>query len=88
MRTNHSLGFQEAFRLLGKAHMMHRGKGKHDFIFYVSRGLLSSIEEAAQVLAMIGHMTLETGLQVQINTFPVMDSTSIYICTDIVVKLL
>ena len=74
--TNHSLGFSSAFQVLKEAEQAHKsgsGGKRHNFVFYISKGLLSSLIEAGQVLQTIGVERLRLGIDLQINTFPVID---------------
>lgn len=72
--TNHSLGFQTAFDIVQKT--MHKSQGvnmDNAMIVYISRGLLSSLAEARDVMETIASMNGRLGNRVIINTYAVID---------------
>ncbi|KAK3089856.1 hypothetical protein FSP39_007106 [Pinctada imbricata] len=72
--TNHSLGFETAFDMI--ENMIHRSKGfniENPMIIYISRGLLSSIAEAKDVMETIAIHNGRLQHKVVIDTFAVID---------------
>ena len=72
--TNHSLGFQTAFDIVQKT--MHKSQGMNmdnAMIVYISRGLLSSLAEARDVMETIASMNGRLRNRVIINTYAVID---------------
>ncbi|XP_060082073.1 VWFA and cache domain-containing protein 1-like [Ylistrum balloti] len=72
--TNHSLGFQVAFDII--ENMVKKTKGakiEQAMIIYISRGLLSSLTEAKDVMDVISQRNGGLGHRVIINTYAVID---------------
>ncbi|XP_064604512.1 VWFA and cache domain-containing protein 1-like [Liolophura sinensis] len=72
--TNHSLGFQEAFEIIENS-LKTEGTAilENTMIIYISRGLLSSLTEAREVMEMIATHNSRTQHKVIINTYAVID---------------
>lgn len=75
MHTNHSLGFQKAFQMIGTSLYRNRNPNMMEeaMIIYVSRGLLSSLIEAREVMDMIAYNNGRLNHRVIINTYAVID---------------
>ncbi|ELT96782.1 hypothetical protein CAPTEDRAFT_225126 [Capitella teleta] len=73
--TNHSLGFQEAFRLISNtlAEANKTAENESILIAYVSRGLLSSLVEGKAVLETISTQNARLNYSVGVNTFILID---------------
>ena len=72
MTTNHSLGFLTAFEMIEDL-MNSNAISGNAMILYVSRGLLSSLTEAREVMDIISVHNAKTGHKVIINTYAVID---------------
>ncbi|ESO86641.1 hypothetical protein LOTGIDRAFT_128750, partial [Lottia gigantea] len=70
--TNHSLGFETAFKMVQNA-LRENGYTEHAMILYISRGLLSSLTQAGEVMKIISIQNARTGNKVIINTYAVID---------------
>lgn len=70
--ANHSLGFQYAFEMIENSVMM-KEKNDRVMIMYISRGLLSSLTEARDVLDTIAYHNNKLHFNVIINTYAVID---------------
>ncbi|XP_012946227.1 VWFA and cache domain-containing protein 1 isoform X2 [Aplysia californica] len=70
--TNHSLGFLTAFEMIEDLMETDSITG-NAMILYVSRGLLSSLTEAREVMDVVAVHNAKTGHKVIINTYAVID---------------
>ncbi|XP_046344826.2 VWFA and cache domain-containing protein 1-like [Haliotis rufescens] len=71
--TNHTLGFETAFQLIHNTFRKGKMLSDRALILYVSRGLLSSLTEARDVMDMIAIHNAQMGHKVIINTYAVID---------------
>ncbi|KAK0046626.1 VWFA and cache domain-containing protein 1 isoform X1 [Biomphalaria pfeifferi] len=70
--TNHTLGFLRAFEMIEDL-MESNAISDNAMILYVSRGLLSSLTEAREVMDVVAIHNAKTGHKVIINTYAVID---------------
>ncbi|XP_055956054.1 VWFA and cache domain-containing protein 1 [Patella vulgata] len=71
--TNHSLGFDTAFEMIEHALLKGNQLAERAMILYISRGLLSSLTEAREVMNIISVQNARSGHKVIINTYAVID---------------
>lgn len=71
--TNHSLGFLTAFEMIEDILMDGNSLSEYAMILYVSRGLLSSLTDAREVMDVVSLHNAHTGHKVIINTYAVID---------------
>ncbi|KAL4236844.1 VWFA and cache domain-containing protein 1 [Mactra antiquata] len=69
--TNHSLGFQQAFKIIGSS--LQQPSKADGMIIYISRGLLSSLAEAQVVMSTIAYYNGKMDNRIIINTYAVID---------------
>ncbi|KAH3694838.1 hypothetical protein DPMN_082279 [Dreissena polymorpha] len=70
--TNHSLGFQQAFKMIATS--LQQYNKEEGMIIYVSRGLLSSLTEAKDVMSTIAYFNGRMDNRIIINTYAVIDN--------------
>ncbi|CAL1540838.1 unnamed protein product [Lymnaea stagnalis] len=70
--TNHTLGFLRAFEMIEDL-MEAKSISDNSMILYVSRGLLSSLTEAREVMEVVAIHNAKTGHKVIINTYATID---------------
>ncbi|XP_076463028.1 VWFA and cache domain-containing protein 1-like [Babylonia areolata] len=71
--TNHSLGFLTAFEMIEDVLLDGNTLSDNAMILYVSRGLLSSLTDAREVMDVVSLHNARTGHKVIINTYAVID---------------